>query len=59
MNLIFYQGYCRLKNVQVKVDIRDVPDLSKLAKYCKLTVLESELDEAFKKADNFGIKNPI
>jgi len=38
---------------QVKVDIRDVPDLSKLAKYCKLTVLESELDEAFKKADNF------
>ena len=40
--------------VQVKVDIRDVHDLNKLAKHCKMSVLQSELDDAFKKADSFG-----
>ena len=39
---------------QVKVDVKDVGDLSKLIKYCKLTLLQTELDQAFKKADSFG-----
>jgi len=38
---------------QVKVDIRDVHDLNRLAKHCKMSVLQSELDDAFKKADSF------
>ena len=39
---------------QVKVDVKDVSDLSKLIKYCKLMLLQTELDQAFKKADSFG-----
>lgn len=38
---------------QVKVDVKDVSDLSKLIKYCKLMLLQTELDQAFKKADSF------
>jgi len=38
---------------QVKVDIKDVPDLNKLAKHCKMSILQAELDDAYKKADSF------
>ena len=39
---------------QCKVDMKDLSDLTKLAKYCKLQVLQQDLEEAFKKADSFG-----
>jgi len=38
---------------QVKVDIKDLSDLNKLAKHCKMSVLQNELDDAYKKAENF------
>eukprot|EP00092_Neocalanus_flemingeri_P056552 GFUD01067064.1.p1 GENE.GFUD01067064.1~~GFUD01067064.1.p1 ORF type:complete len:501 (+),score=170.32 GFUD01067064.1:80-1504(+) len=38
---------------QVKVDVKDVSDFAKLIKHCKLTQLQTELDQAFKKADSF------
>jgi len=38
---------------QVKVDIKDMEDLSKLAKYCKMEVLTGELELAYKKADDW------
>jgi len=38
---------------QVKVDVKEVPDFSKLIKHCKLELLQAELDQAFKKADSF------
>ena len=40
---------------KVKVDIKDLSDLNKLAKHCKMSVLQNELDDAYKKAENFGI----
>lgn len=40
--------------VKVKVDIKDLSDLNKLAKHCKMSVLHNELDDAYKKAENFG-----
>ena len=39
---------------QVKVDIRDMEDLNKLAKYCKMEFLSTELEDAYKKADSWG-----
>ena len=39
------------------MDIKDVHDLNRLAKHCKMSVLQSELDVAFKKADSFGKNN--
>ena len=39
---------------QCKVEMKDLADLTKLAKYCKLQVLQQDLEEAFKKADSFG-----
>ena len=39
---------------QCKVEMKDLPDLTKLVKYCKLQVLQQDLEEAFKKADSFG-----
>ena len=39
---------------QCKVDLRDLQDLTKLVKYCKLSFMEQELEEAFRKADSFG-----
>jgi len=38
---------------QVKVEVRDLVELSKLAKYCKLNLLGEELEKAFNKADEF------
>jgi ankyrin repeat/BTB/POZ domain-containing protein 1 len=39
---------------QVKVEVKYLTEFSKLAKYCKLNLLQEELDKAFRKADEFG-----
>ena len=39
---------------QCKVELRDLEDLSKLVKYCKLSHLQQELEQAYRKADDFG-----
>lgn len=41
-------------SLQVKVEVKNLAELSKLVKYCKLNLLQHELDIAFKKADEFG-----
>jgi len=38
---------------QCKVELRDLEDLSKLVKYCKLSHLQQELEQAYRKADDF------
>ena len=40
--------------LQVKVEVKNLAEFSKLAKYCKLTLLQEELDRAFNKANEFG-----
>ena len=43
-----------LYTAQVKVEIRDMTDFTRLAKYCKLDDLEEEIDKAFQKANSWG-----
>ena len=40
--------------LQVKLEVKNLAEFSKLAKYCKLTLLQEELDRAFNKANEFG-----
>jgi len=37
----------------VKVEVKNLAEFSKLARYCKLTLLQEELDKAFNKANEF------
>merc|ERR1712037_823058 len=39
---------------QVKLEVKNLAEFSKLARYCKLTLLQEELDRAFNKANEFG-----
>ena len=39
---------------QCKVEVKQVQDLTQLVKYCKLRVMEQDLEEAYRKADSFG-----
>ena len=39
---------------QCKVELRHLQDLNQLVKYCKLRLLQQELEEAYRKAENFG-----
>jgi len=38
---------------QVKVEVKDLTEFSKLVKYCQLSLLQEELDKAFTKADQY------
>ena len=38
----------------MKVEIKDVKDFTRLAKFCKLEGLETEIDKAFEKANTWG-----
>ena len=38
----------------MKVEVKNLAEFSKLARYCKLTLLQEELDKAFNKANEFG-----
>jgi len=38
---------------QVKLEVKNLAEFSKLAKYCKLTLLQEELEKAFNKANEF------
>ena len=40
--------------LQVKLEVKNLAEFSKLARYCKLTLLQEELDRAFNKANEFG-----
>ena len=40
--------------LQVKLEVKNLSEFSKLAKYCKLTLLQEELERAFNKANEFG-----
>ena len=42
--------------LQVKVEVKNLAEFSKLAKYCKLTLLQDELERAYNKANEFGEK---
>ena len=36
------------------MEVKNLTEFSKLVKYCKLGLLQEELDKAFNKADEFG-----
>ena len=49
-------GYLQLLHcyLQVKVEVKNLNEFSKLVKFCKLKLLLEELQKAFDKADEFG-----
>ena len=38
------------------MEVKNLAEFSKLAKYCKLTLLQDELERAYNKANEFGEK---
>ena len=56
-NAVLYLSYPNL--LQVKLEVKNLAEFSKLAKYCKLTLLQEELDRAFNKANEFGERGTL
>ena len=55
-NAVKYYPGTNLNLLQVKLEVKNLAEFSKLAKYCKLSLLQDELERAYNKANEFGEK---